>query len=372
MNGDDAINSQPAMEYAVEVPRVPAEEAGPGSAPEILAQAIALGVDAIAAPAGFVTGDGAADLRPATGDAMIAPVAPAEETDVQPGPAEVAPPVPLEAPPQVVAALVEPAGNGCLSDEVRRSLIQQFEQWLDRMTAGEPLPEGLPEELAAEARAAVGGQGPGPERDCDLYTLFHSVTGLTGEIKLQGRAFKQLADALAAVGEVPGRLEKLEAVQAASVEQLTELAKPPEEPESPLPTAKEALTVLFDLYDRMERGLRTFDAGMEAVQASVGGGLLWRLSGGARHLDGAMAAAKALREGYQLTLSRLEAAMQHWGIEQLGEAGDMFDPQWMTAVDVQTSADVPAGTVLEVYRSGYALHGQVLATAQVKVAKEQG
>ncbi|MFI5379666.1 MAG: hypothetical protein ACHRHE_10240, partial [Tepidisphaerales bacterium] len=85
MNGDDALNSQPAMEYAAQAPQVPAEEAGPGSAPvEILAQAIALGVDAIAAPAGFVNGDGAADLRPATCDAMVAPVAPAEETDVQP------------------------------------------------------------------------------------------------------------------------------------------------------------------------------------------------------------------------------------------------------------------------------------------------
>jgi molecular chaperone GrpE (heat shock protein) len=41
----------------------------------------------------------------------------------------------------------------------------------------------------------------------------------------------------------------------------------------------------------------------------------------------------------------------------------------MTVVEVQKSDDVPDGTVLEVYRSGYALHGQVLATAQVKVAK---
>ena len=282
--------------------------------------------------------------------------------------------VPAQPEPETVAAIDtdDADDDGVLSAEVRQQLARQFEQWLDRMAAGEALPEGLPEEIAAEAYAAVAGHAPVPNRDCDLYTLFASLTGLTGEIKLQGRAFKQLTDALAPVGEVPGRIERLEAVQAASVEQLTELANPPAEPVSPLPPTKDVLAIVFDLYDRMERGLRTFDAGMEAVNASVRGGVLWRLSGGARHLDGALAAAKALREGYQMTLSRLEAAMHQWGIERLGATGDMFDPEWMTAVDVQVSPDVPAGTVLEVYRSGYELHGQVLATAQVKVAKTQG
>jgi molecular chaperone GrpE len=314
-----------------------------------------------------VNGDEAIDLQAAAdGTAQAAPV-PLDEVRPQML-AEEMPPQPA---PEATVAMAEPSGGGALPEDVRRRLIRQFEQWLDRLAAGEALPDGLPEELAAEARAAVAGEAPAPERECDLYTLFSSLTSLTGEIRLQGRAFKQLADTLAAVGEVPGRLDKLEAVQAASVEQLMELAKPPEEPESPLPAARDALAVLFDLYDRMERGLRTFDAGMQAVQASVAGGILWRLSGGARHLDGAMSAARALREGYQLTLSRLEAAMQHWEIGKLGQAGEMFDPQRMTAVDVQAAADVPAGTVLEVYRSGYALHGQVLATAQVKVAKEQ-
>ncbi len=277
--------------------------------------------------------------------------------------------IPQAAPLEVPEPVTEPAAGSPLTPEVRGRLLAQFEQWLDRLVGGEPLPEGLPEELMGEARAAVDGQAPPPHRECDLYALFAGLTRLTGEIKLQGRAFKQLCDALAPLGEMPRRLERLESASVDCAEELSRLTAASVKPESALPAAKDALHVVFDLIDRMERGLRTFDAGMASVRASVCGGLLWRLSGGAKHLQGALTAAAALREGYELTLSRLQAAMQQWGIDRVGRAGDIFDPRWMTAADVQATDEVPPGTVLEVYRSGYAIHGQALATAQVKVAK---
>jgi molecular chaperone GrpE (heat shock protein) len=40
----------------------------------------------------------------------------------------------------------------------------------------------------------------------------------------------------------------------------------------------------------------------------------------------------------------------------------------MNAVDTQESGDVPQGTVLEVYRSGYEWNGEVFRPAQVKVS----
>jgi molecular chaperone GrpE len=126
--------------------------------------------------------------------------------------------------------------------------------------------------------------------------------------------------------------------------------------------------VLFDLYDRLQRGLRTLDTGIESLRSRTGGGWLARLGGAESRMQQAITATEGMRDAQRLLLSRLEAALHQWGIERIGEAGDLFDPRVMTAVEIQSS-DKPDGTVLEIYRSGYALHGEVLATAQVKVAK---
>ena len=50
------------------------------------------------------------------------------------------------------------------------------------------------------------------------------------------------------------------------------------------------------------------------------------------------------------------------------EADGPFDPRRMNAIDRQELSDVPEGTVLQVYRSGYEWNGEVFRTAQVKVA----
>jgi molecular chaperone GrpE (heat shock protein) len=91
--------------------------------------------------------------------------------------------------------------------------------------------------------------------------------------------------------------------------------------------------------------------------------------GGKEQADSLAGPASAMREGYRLTLSRLEAALLQWGIQRTGEVGEPFDPRRMAVVEVGTAPGVPDGSVLEVYRSGYVLDGHVLATARVKVAK---
>src|SRR5438034_9891853 len=102
----------------------------------------------------------------------------------------------------------EPSTRPSLPPEVRQRLIQQFEQWLDRMLAGEPPPARLPQDLLAE----LNGDSPdAAQRKCDLYTLFSGLTTLTGEIRLQGRAFKQLIDTLVPLSELlPERMERME------------------------------------------------------------------------------------------------------------------------------------------------------------------
>ena len=259
------------------------------------------------------------------------------------------------------------------NEQLRRPLVQQIEQWVNRMLAGEEPPAGLPLELLAEAEA-VAADAPSAAAvsadGCDLYTLFSALTTLSGEIRLQGRTFKQVVDALAPLNELPGRLERLEASQQASADELRRLsdqAQRREAEETEGPSAKQVLAVLFDLCDRMDRGIASADAAAASLQSHLG--LLARLTGAAKRVGRLIEATTALREGYRMTLSRLQAALHEWGVERISRVGAPFDPQLMTAVDVQISDNGPEGTVLEVYRSGYVLHGQVLALAQVKVAK---
>ncbi len=249
-------------------------------------------------------------------------------------------------------------------DQVRRRLVSQFETWLDRMAQGEPPPDGIPEELLADALETP---EAGDALGSDLYTLFAGLTTLSGEIRLQGRAFKQMADVLAPTAQVPGRLDRIEAAQSAVARELARRAEPDN---AELPGSQEALEVLFDLYDRLNRGLRNFDAGYDAARAqNASMGPVQRLLGRRSHADQLAAPAAAMREGYRLTLSRLEAAFLQWGIQRIGEVGEPFDPQRMAVVDVGPGPGMPDGSVMEVYRSGYVLNGRVLATARVKVAR---
>jgi molecular chaperone GrpE len=49
--------------------------------------------------------------------------------------------------------------------------------------------------------------------------------------------------------------------------------------------------------------------------------------------------------------------------------GKPFDPNLMTAVDMEEREDILDGTVVEVFRTGYTLNHETLRPAQVKVAR---
>jgi molecular chaperone GrpE (heat shock protein) len=129
------------------------------------------------------------------------------------------------------------------------------------------------------------------------------------------------------------------------------------------------LGVFLDLYDRLKRGLRTFEGGIESLRSRRQSGWLARLTGAGSQVDQALASAEAMGEGYRLTLARLEAALGQWEIERIGREGDRFDPRLMTAIEVRPAPGTSDGTVLEVCRSGYMLRGNVVAPAQVRVSK---
>jgi molecular chaperone GrpE len=76
----------------------------------------------------------------------------------------------------------------------------------------------------------------------------------------------------------------------------------------------------------------------------------------------------ALKKGYELGLERLDQTLEEFNAREIPCEGQTFDPRRMNAIDREASSDVPEGTVIEVYRSGYEWNGEVFRTAQVKVS----
>ena len=77
----------------------------------------------------------------------------------------------------------------------------------------------------------------------------------------------------------------------------------------------------------------------------------------------------SLKKGYQMGLDRIDEALQPLGVTEIACDGKSFDPRVMTAADIEETGEVPNGTVLEVYRTGYMIGAEVLQPAQVKVAR---
>ena len=77
----------------------------------------------------------------------------------------------------------------------------------------------------------------------------------------------------------------------------------------------------------------------------------------------------SLKKGYQMGLDRIDEALQPLGVTEIICKGQPFDPRIMHAADIEETGEVPDGTVLEIYRIGYMIDGEVFQPAQVKVAR---
>jgi molecular chaperone GrpE len=90
-------------------------------------------------------------------------------------------------------------------------------------------------------------------------------------------------------------------------------------------------------------------------------------------LDNASASPEALRDGVQLTLRQLMAALQKAHVLQIAPlAGERFDPhrhQAMAAVEALSGEMREPNTIVAVMQKGYLLHDRVLRPALVTVAK---
>ena len=73
-------------------------------------------------------------------------------------------------------------------------------------------------------------------------------------------------------------------------------------------------------------------------------------------------------QGVTMIRDNLKNALVGQGIETIVCEG-IFDPTVHEVIAEQESADVPKGTILQVFRAGYKLKDQLIRTAQVVVAK---
>jgi molecular chaperone GrpE (heat shock protein) len=267
----------------------------------------------------------------------------------------------------------EDISSAGFSPEERGRIVRGFETWLDRAMAIEPPPQGLTAGLLAALEngdllpplesTQPGGSG------CDLYSLWAAMTALTQEVRLQGRTFKQLnetliqnaqsLEAFAAEARAGGKDAPAEQAQIHEAE-----ARQPRKQEIHFP-----LSVLLDLRDRVERGENTTRNAAEELAPKRLPRLARWLGVGARYAGHMQEIVAALSHGYSLTLDSLDEMLVDSSVSRIACQGQIFDPQRMTAVDIEGTSSVPEGTVVEVYRNGYEWNGEVYRTAQVKVAR---
>ncbi|MGX2966570.1 nucleotide exchange factor GrpE [Ursidibacter sp. B-7004-1] len=102
--------------------------------------------------------------------------------------------------------------------------------------------------------------------------------------------------------------------------------------------SKELLTVV----DNLERGLQTLDGADESV--------------------------KALAEGVELTHKGLVSTLANFGVEAVGNVGEVFDPELHQAISMQPAEGIEPNHISVVLQKGYTLHGRVIRPAMVMVA----
>jgi molecular chaperone GrpE len=87
-----------------------------------------------------------------------------------------------------------------------------------------------------------------------------------------------------------------------------------------------------------------------------------------RALDEDAGDVDSLREGVKLTRKEFDRVLDAEGVEEIApDSGEDVDAQ-RHEVMMRVESDQPAGTVVDVYRSGYEMSGKVLRPAQVTVS----
>jgi molecular chaperone GrpE len=217
----------------------------------------------------------------------------------------------------------------------RQALLESMSTWLDEVADAEAPPAGL-------APDAISDTEPAP----DLYSFLAQLAALTRETQLQGRATNRLHADLSALIERLGDTGGGHAVAKRLADARRE-------------ARLELLAELLDARDRFARGLAEARRRLDALR-------------GLRAWLGQRPVLASLVEGNALALDRLDDALRRLDVHEIPCVGQPFDPRVMRAVEVAAAPGTTPGTVLEVFRAGYASDGRPVRFAEVKVAGQAG
>lgn len=92
------------------------------------------------------------------------------------------------------------------------------------------------------------------------------------------------------------------------------------------------------------------------------------LERGLQALEGADESVKVLAEGVELTHKGLVSTLANFGVEAVGNVGEVFDPELHQAISMQAAEGIEPNHISVVLQKGYTLHGRVIRPAMVMVA----
>lgn len=76
------------------------------------------------------------------------------------------------------------------------------------------------------------------------------------------------------------------------------------------------------------------------------------------------------KDGVDLIVGQFKKALEKVGVEEIPSKGVPFDPSVHEALSSIKSPDHPAGSIVEVFRKPYKLHGKLIRPGQVVVSME--
>ena len=219
-----------------------------------------------------------------------------------------------------------------LDDAKKSMLLEAFRAALEEETEASALE---PEVIGAEQRT-------------DLFSLFSELAALKNEVHLEARQFKTALERFGGVADT------LQSDREAWKEQLAQARDDAEQRSRQ--ALKPLLLELLELRDRLEAGLHA----AERYRPK-------RFATRSRRREAELI--KAMRDGQELTLRRLENLLVSHDVRPIPVLNRELDPHTMRAAEIDHHPDKKNGVVTADLRKGFYWGDTVLRTAEVRVNK---
>ncbi len=269
-------------------------------------------------------------------------------------------------------------------EALRILILRRFTEWLDDVLAEEKPLDGVAAELLAELDNSKEAKGVDPGAGAyDLHSTWAVLTALTQEVKLQGRAFKQLSEQMTPFDGLDATIDKLIAKHLDILHEARRIAEEgrtdrrQRESELKLQAREDArrelISLIVDIRDGLMIGLRSAAESQKKLKNYRSRSRLKsffrdKFEEHKHQLE----IVDSLTKGYRIGLDRMDESLQQLGVAEIQCVDNPFDPRTMNAVDIEETGEISDGTVLQIYRAGYMINNEVLRPAQVKVARTPG